>query len=101
MVIKIITSTKDVEVAGYQIEGEDSYAIQFHPEVYHSTDGKTLLSNFLVDICGCSKDWTPVSFVEETVRELERKNGNDKVVLGLFRRCRFYSCRCAFKQSDW
>ena len=80
---KIITSTKDVEVAGYQIEGEDSYAIQFHPEVYHSTDGKTLLSNFLVDICGCSKDWTPVSFVEETVRELKEKIGNDKVVLGL------------------
>ncbi len=80
---KIITSTKDVEVAGYQIEGEDTYAIQFHPEVYHSTDGKTLLSNFLVDICGCSQDWTPASFVEETVRELKEKIGNDKVVLGL------------------
>ena len=80
---KIITSTNDVEVAGYQIEGEDSYAIQFHPEVYHSTDGTTLLSNFLVDICGCSQDWTPASFVEETVRELKEKIGNDKVVLGL------------------
>jgi len=80
---KIITSTKDVEVAGYQIEGEDTYAIQFHPEVYHSTDGKRLLSNFLVDICGCSQDWTPASFVEETVRELKEKIGNDKVILGL------------------
>ena len=80
---KIITSTKDVEVAGYQIEEEDTYAIQFHPEVYHSTDGKRLLSNFLVDICGCSQDWTPASFVEETVRELKEKIGNDKVVLGL------------------
>lgn len=80
---KIITSTKDVEVAGYQIEGESTYAIQFHPEVYHSTDGKTLLSNFLVDICGCSQDWTPASFVEETVANLKAKIGNDKVVLGL------------------
>lgn len=80
---KIITSTKDVEVAGYQIEGEETYAVQFHPEVYHSTDGKTLLSNFLVDICGCSQDWTPASFVEETVANLKTKIGNDKVVLGL------------------
>jgi GMP synthase (glutamine-hydrolysing) len=80
---KIITSTADVEVAGYQIEGEETYAIQFHPEVYHSTDGKTLLKNFLVDICGCSQDWTPASFVEETVQELKEKLGNDKVVLGL------------------
>ena len=51
--------------------------------MYHSTDGKTLLSNFLVDICGCSQDWTPASFVEETVRELKEKIGNNKVVLGL------------------
>ena len=80
---KIITSTNDVEVAGYQIDGEDTYAIQFHPEVYHSTDGTTLLSNFLVDICGCSQDWTPASFVEETVSELKEKIGNDKVILGL------------------
>ena len=80
---KIITSTKDVEVAGYQIEGEETYAIQFHPEVYHSTDGKTLLSNFLVDICGCAQDWTPASFVEETVRNLKEKIGDDKVLLGL------------------
>ena len=80
---KIITSTNDVEVAGYKIEGEDTYAIQFHPEVYHSTDGTTLLSNFLVNICGCSQDWTPASFVEETVHELKEKIGNDKVILGL------------------
>lgn len=80
---QVITSTKDVKVAGYHIVGEETYAIQFHPEVYHSTDGKTLLSNFLVDICGCSQDWTPASFVEETVRELKEKIGSDKVVLGL------------------
>ena len=62
---KIITSTNDVEVAGYQIDGEDTYAIQFHPEVYHSTDGTTLLSNFLVDICGCSQDWTQLLLLKK------------------------------------
>ena len=70
---KIIASTHDVECAGYYIENERTYAIQFHPEVYHSTDGKILLKNFLVDICGCSQDWTPVSFVETTVAALKEK----------------------------
>ena len=80
---KIIASTHDVECAGYYIENESTYAIQFHPEVYHSTDGKTLLKNFLVDICNCSQDWTSESFVETTVAALKEKLGNDKVVLGL------------------
>lgn len=80
---KIIASTKDVEVAGYHIEGEETYAIQFHPEVYHSTEGTVLLKNFLVDVCGCSQDWTPNAFVDETVQSLKDKLGNDKVILGL------------------
>ncbi|MDG1849589.1 MAG: glutamine-hydrolyzing GMP synthase [Flavobacteriales bacterium] len=80
---KVIASTHDVECAGYYIENEDTYAIQFHPEVYHSTDGATLLKNFLVDICSCSQDWTSASFVETTVAALKEKLGNDKVVLGL------------------
>jgi GMP synthase (glutamine-hydrolysing) len=80
---KIIASTKDVEVAGYHIEGEDTYGIQFHPEVYHSLEGTILLKNYLVDICGCSQDWTPDSFVDETVASLKAKLGNDKVILGL------------------
>ena len=80
---KIIASTHDVECAGYYIDNETTYGIQFHPEVYHSTDGIILLKNFLVDICGCSQDWTPVSFVEKTVAALKDKLGNDKVVLGL------------------
>ena len=80
---KIIASTHDVECAGYYIENESTYAIQFHPEVYHSTDGKILLKNFLVDICSCSQDWTSTSFVETTVATLKSKLGNDKVVLGL------------------
>ncbi len=80
---EIICSTEDVKVAGYHIKGEQTYGIQFHPEVYHSTDGKTLLENFIVSIAGLSQNWTPQSFVEQTVGELKEKLGNDKVVLGL------------------
>jgi len=69
--------------AGYEIEGEDTFAIQFHPEVYHSTEGKKLLENFIKDVCGCSQDWTPNAFVESTVNDLKEKLGNDRVILGL------------------
>lgn len=79
----IIASTADVKVAGYQIKDTNTYAIQFHPEVTHSTDGKLLLENFLVGICGCSQDWTADAFVETTIADLKEKLGNDKVVLGL------------------
>lgn len=79
----VICSTDSVRYAGYQIEGEETYGIQFHPEVHHSVDGLTLLRNFAVDICGCDQSWTPESFVESTVAELRRKVGGDKVVLGL------------------
>ena len=79
----LIASTKDVENAAFSIENEVTYGIQFHPEVYHSTDGKQLLENFLVHIAKLDQDWTPQSFVEETVEELQQKLGNDKVVLGL------------------
>ena len=79
----IIASTADVQVAGYQIKDTNTYAIQFHPEVTHSTDGKLLLENFLVGICGCSQDWTADAFVETTIADLKEKLGNDKVVLGL------------------
>ena len=80
---KVVGSTDDVEVAGYKVEGEETYGIQFHPEVYHSTEGTKLLKNFVVDICGCSQDWTPDSFIETTVANLKKQLGNDKVVLGL------------------
>ncbi|MDO5968812.1 glutamine-hydrolyzing GMP synthase [Flavivirga aquimarina] len=79
----LIGSTHDVENAAYRIDGEETYAIQFHPEVYHSTDGKQILENFLVSIAGLHQDWTPDSFVEETVEAIQEKVGNDKVVLGL------------------
>ncbi len=80
---KIIASTDDVEVAGFQIENEQTFGIQFHPEVYHSLEGTTLLRNFTVGICGCAQDWTPDSFVEDTVDKLKKTLGNDKVILGL------------------
>jgi len=80
---KVVASTNDVENAAYSIEGETSYAIQFHPEVYHSTEGLELLKNYVVGICGCKQDWTPASFVETTVAELKAKLGDDKVILGL------------------
>ena len=78
-----IASTEDVANAAYRIEGERTWAIQFHPEVYHSTDGMQLLRNFVVGICGCSQDWTSESFVESTVKALREQLGDDKVVLGL------------------
>ena len=80
---KVIASTSDVEFAGYEIEGEKTYGIQFHPEVYHSLEGAILLKNFIVSICKCKQDWTPNAFVESTVEELKAKIGNDKVILGL------------------
>ena len=79
----LLASTNDVKNAAYKLEGEDTYAIQFHPEVYHSTDGKQLLENFLVHIAGVAQTWTPDSFVETTVAQLKEKIGTDKVILGL------------------
>lgn len=80
---KVVASTEDVDFAAYKVDDEPTYGIQFHPEVYHTTQGQQLLRNFVVDICGCEQNWTPVSFVEDTVRELKQKLGDDKVVLGL------------------
>ena len=78
-----LASTKDVENAAYKIEGETTYAIQFHPEVYHSTDGKQLLENFLVKIAHVPQTFTPNAFVEDCIKELQEKVKDDKVVLGL------------------
>ncbi len=80
---KVIAGTESVEIAAYQIGDEKVWGIQFHPEVYHSTEGSQLLKNFVVNICGCVQDWTPASFVEETVEGLKAQLGDDKVVLGL------------------
>jgi len=80
---KVIASTEDVENAAFTIEGENTYGIQFHPEVYHSTEGLELLKNYIVDICHCEQNWTPASFVETTVKELKEKIGDERVILGL------------------
>lgn len=79
---RIIASTDDVAAAAYKIENEPTWAVQYHPEVFHTLDGVQLLSNFL-DICGCSRDWTPASFIETTVADLKQQLGDDKVILAL------------------
>ena len=78
-----VGSTADVKNAAFKIEGEQTWGVQFHPEVFHSEDGKIVLSNFVNSICGAKGDWTPDSFIESTVNELKRKLGDDKVVLAL------------------
>ncbi|WP_422350682.1 glutamine-hydrolyzing GMP synthase [Flagellimonas sp.] len=78
-----LASTHDVENAAFRIEGEQTFGIQFHPEVYHTKDGKQLLENFLVKIAGLKQDWTPDAFIETTVAELKEKIGDEKVILGL------------------
>ena len=78
-----LASTSDVANAAYVMDNDMTYGIQFHPEVYHSTDGKQLLQNFLVDIADISPDWTSDAFVETTVATLIEQLGEDKVILGL------------------
>jgi GMP synthase (glutamine-hydrolysing) len=80
---ELVASTESVKVAAYKIKDEPTYGIQFHPEVTHSAEGKKLLKNFVIDICKCDGDWTPASFIEETISRLKQQLGNDQVVLGL------------------
>jgi GMP synthase (glutamine-hydrolysing) len=79
----IAGNTEDVPIGAFEIQGESTYGIQFHPEVYHTTEGLAILRNFVVDICGCRQNWTPESFIHESVARLKEMLGNDKVVLGL------------------
>ncbi len=79
----IIASTESVKVAAFKIREEETYAIQFHPEVTHSIDGKTLLHNFISKIAKLKQNWNPAHFIENTNKELKEKLGNDKVILGL------------------
>ena len=76
-------STGDVKYAAFANEADRVWCVQFHPEVYHSTQGMQLLRNFVVDICGSRQEWSPASFVESTVSALKAQLGNDKVILGL------------------
>lgn len=79
---KVVASTEDVALAAYRVEGEQTWGVQFHPEVYHTEQGTKILNNFL-SICGMKKDWTPASFIESTVEELREQLGDDKVILAL------------------
>ncbi|MDD7318290.1 MAG: glutamine-hydrolyzing GMP synthase [Prevotella sp.] len=85
-----VASTADVEFAAYSnyvqassLNVKPTFAVQFHPEVFHSTQGSLLLKNFVVDVCGSRKEWSAASFVETTVEELKKQLGNDRVILGL------------------
>ncbi len=78
-----IASTDKVAIAAYRVEGERTWGVQFHPEVYHSTIGTDLLRNFVVGICGGKQDWSAASFIDTTVAQLREQLGDDKVVLGL------------------
>ena len=80
---EVTASTADVENAAFQFAGEPTFAVQFHPEVYHTTEGSKMLANFALGICGCRGDWTPDSFIEKTVADLRAQIGDDKVILGL------------------
>ncbi len=80
---ELLASTDSVKVAAYKLKDREVYGIQFHPEVTHSLEGKTVLRNFVVNICGCTQDWTPDLFIDTTINALKQKIGNDKVVLGL------------------
>ena len=80
---KVIASTDSVANAAYSFDGEPTYAVQFHPEVFHTTEGTKILGNFAFGICGCKGDWTPSSFIETTIAAIKKKVGDDKVILGL------------------
>jgi GMP synthase (glutamine-hydrolysing) len=80
---RLIASTQSVKYAGFRIEGEPTWGVQFHPEVFHSEDGKVLLQNFLKEICHCAQDWSAASYITTTVADLKAKLGNDKVILAL------------------
>ncbi len=83
---EITAVTESIPVAAFKKNGTDTcplYGIQFHPEVYHSTEGKKIIKNFLVNICGCTQDWTPASFVHETVEQLKQQIGDNHVIMAL------------------
>lgn len=80
---RVIAATKDVAIAGFESQNEAIYGIQFHPEVYHTTEGAVLLKNFVYSLCGCIPSWTPAAFIDTTVGDLRNTIGNDRVILGI------------------
>jgi GMP synthase (glutamine-hydrolysing) len=83
---ELLATTESIPVAAFKKNGTEAhplYGVQFHPEVYHSTEGKKILHNFLVNICGCSQDWTPAHFISDTVADLKKHIGDRKVIMAL------------------
>lgn len=80
---KIIASTEDVKFGAFQILNEKTYGLQFHPEVYHTTEGNTILKNFVITICNCEQNWTPSSFIESAINQIRETTAGDNVVLGV------------------
>lgn len=83
---EILATTDSIPVAAFRKKKDDGqplYGVQFHPEVYHSTEGKKIIKNFLVNTCGCSQDWTPAHFITDTVAALQKQIGDRKVIMAL------------------
>ena len=83
---ELLATTESIPVAAFKKNGADTnplYGVQFHPEVYHSKEGKKILANFLVNICGCAQDWTPAHFITDTVTALKKQIGDRKVIMAL------------------
>lgn len=80
---RIVASTPDVRVGAFKVDDEQTWGIQYHPEVFHTSEGTKMLKNFVVGVCGCSQSWTPASFVQEAIEQIRAQLGSDKVVLGL------------------
>ncbi len=83
---ELLATTESIPVAAFKkngTAGKPLYGVQFHPEVYHSKEGKKILQNFLVNICGCSQDWTPAHFITDTVNQLRERIGDRKVIMAL------------------
>ncbi len=80
---RITGSTASVKAGAFRIRDEKTWGIQFHPEVYHTTEGKEILLNFVTGICGCSQSWTPSSFIDSTLTDLKKLLGDDRIILGL------------------
>ncbi|GAC1420843.1 MAG: glutamine-hydrolyzing GMP synthase [Flavisolibacter sp.] len=83
---ELLATTANIPVAGFRYQAQGTpplYGLQFHPEVYHSIEGKKIISNFLVTICGCKQDWTPAHFINETIGSLKNSIGNQKIIMAL------------------
>lgn len=83
---ELLATTDSIPIAAFKKNGAGTnplYGVQFHPEVYHSVEGKKILHNFLINICGCSQNWTPAHFITDTIASLKKKIGNRKVIMAL------------------